>query len=944
MKVIQDNPYRLFGVYANSPAKERVANMRRLTAFMKVGKQVSFPLDLPMLGGATRTDETIAEANSRLTLPKDQFHYAQFWFVKLTPLDEIAFNHLTSGDTAKAIEIWGKKATASSYQNIIVCSLAQGNYSTAIKFAEALYANAGYVAELAEAATGNRDIVTAKAASLDFIDTLCDELRLETILPHITNSEWKRHLTDRSVKPLIASIEAAISVAEKSGKEPIARYNAGIKLYNDTKAPLQKLAQLISKSDLQYQLIADKVGLAIRSCAIDFYNNSTTPYPAKSALILQQYAEATVVSQATVEKCRKEREFFQKKVEEMPPDSVVYYDQLLKKLINDFMEQPSTITNAAKFILSCIPYLMSIKSELGWDNNYFIRICTRVAENALGDIILDYNNQTEKLRKQPIGDSSGTLTKIRALVKSAVIAMYHLNCLNLDKEFRQNRFKNNYAIIVKQARELNVFADGIALALGIIKSDLEFDAALKKNGFDTRDEKGYFDSISSLSDCYNYQYMFPNGNYAASLTRKIEIYEYNECSTIEDLRKFKARYPNTQYDLSKKEDEIVFNSCKTIDQYRQYISNYSIHRKEALNRIDDLTFDNSRTHDDYIQYLNKFPKGRHRLDAQRQLEYIDFRNCKSISDFENFLRTYPKSRYVKEAKSRAEEEKLWAKCQKRHSWKLCKKYIREYPNGQHYRDAKEKSSSPLERLSKWAGRHKVVTTLLSLVAVVLIIAGISNGMYGIGVVLSVIGGIIGFFSVFIIFEAFELSACGICIAFIFLAIGIPLSTCGEKERDRQKILDDYSNYSKLVTGNHSFREYESFISSYASAIDESQLDTILNRYYPTALDSCNQSIERFSDDYSYPSGLGYLKIFEENCHDEDFAEKARTGYAQIVDSLYSVAKTRNTSEAWEHFQNAVSHDDYRDSEERKRKALNKEIIDYTKESKHRRKSKYKRTY
>ena len=62
MKVIQDNPYRLLGVYANSPAKERVANMRRLTAFMKVGKQVSFPLDLPMLGGATRTDETIAEA------------------------------------------------------------------------------------------------------------------------------------------------------------------------------------------------------------------------------------------------------------------------------------------------------------------------------------------------------------------------------------------------------------------------------------------------------------------------------------------------------------------------------------------------------------------------------------------------------------------------------------------------------------------------------------------------------------------------------------------------------------------------------------------------------------------------------------------------------------------------------------------------------------------
>ncbi len=941
MKVIHENPYRLLGVYANSPAKERVANMNRLKRYMQVGKQVSFPLDLPMLGGATRTDETIAEANSRLTLPKDQFHYAQFWFVKLTPLDEIAFNHLTSGDTAKAIEIWGKKASASSYQNIIVCSLAQGNYSTAIKFAEALYANASYVAELAEAVTGNRDIVTAKAASMDFIDTLCDELRLDTILPHITNSEWKRHLTDRSVKPLIASIEAAISAAEKSGKGPIVRYNAGIKLYNDTKIPLQKLAQLISKSDLQYQLIADKVGLAIRSCAIDFYNNTPTPYAAKSALVLQKYAEATVVSQTTVEKCRKEREFFQKKVDEMPPDSVVYYDQLLEKLIKDFMEQPSTIANAAKFILSCVPYLMSIKSELGWDNNYFIRICTRVAENALGDIISDYNNQTEKLHKQLTVNSSGTITKIRALVKSAVIAMYHLSCLNLDKEFRLNRFKNNYAIILKQARELNVFADGIAHALGIIKSGFEFDKALEENGFDTRDERGYFDSISSLSDCYKYQRIFPNGSYSASLSRKIEMYEYNECSTIDDLRKFKARYPNTQYDLSKKEDEVVFNSCKTIDQYRQYITNYSNHRKEALNRIDDLSFDNCRTHDDYIQYLKKFPKGRHRLDAQRQLEYIDFRNCKSISDFENFLRIHPKSRFAKEAKSRAEEEKLWAKCQKRHSWKLCKKYVREYPNGKHYYDAKEKSSSPLERLSKWAGRHKVITTLLSILAIILIVAGISNGMYGIGVVLSAIGGIIGFFSLHIILEDLKLFAYGIGIAFIFLTIGFPLCTCGEKEKNKHKIFDDYS---ELITGNHSFDEYKWFVSSHASEIDDCQLDTILNRYYPTALDSCNQTIDRFSEVYSSPSGLGYLKIFEENCHDEDFAKKARTRYAQIVDSLYSVAKTCNTSEAWEHFQNAVSHDDYRDSEEQKQKSINKEYINYTNKSKHSRKSKYKRTY
>lgn len=63
MKVIHENPYRLLGVYANSPAKERVANMNRLKQYMQVGKQMSFPLDLPgIMGDAARTDESIAEA------------------------------------------------------------------------------------------------------------------------------------------------------------------------------------------------------------------------------------------------------------------------------------------------------------------------------------------------------------------------------------------------------------------------------------------------------------------------------------------------------------------------------------------------------------------------------------------------------------------------------------------------------------------------------------------------------------------------------------------------------------------------------------------------------------------------------------------------------------------------------------------------------------------
>ena len=77
MDILQNNPYRILGVYANSPTKERLANHNRMKAFLKVNKSVSFPLDLTQyLSPLNRTDDTVAEAVAKLTLPKDQMLYS----------------------------------------------------------------------------------------------------------------------------------------------------------------------------------------------------------------------------------------------------------------------------------------------------------------------------------------------------------------------------------------------------------------------------------------------------------------------------------------------------------------------------------------------------------------------------------------------------------------------------------------------------------------------------------------------------------------------------------------------------------------------------------------------------------------------------------------------------------------------------------------------------
>lgn len=49
MNLLSHNPYRVLGVMANAPVKERVANQAKIKAFLKVGKPISFPLDLEEL-------------------------------------------------------------------------------------------------------------------------------------------------------------------------------------------------------------------------------------------------------------------------------------------------------------------------------------------------------------------------------------------------------------------------------------------------------------------------------------------------------------------------------------------------------------------------------------------------------------------------------------------------------------------------------------------------------------------------------------------------------------------------------------------------------------------------------------------------------------------------------------------------------------------------------
>ena len=439
MKIIEENPYRILGVYSNSPTRERLANLNRMKAFLKVGKSVSFPLDLQQyIPAVSRTEVSIAEADAKLTLPKDQMLYGQFWFVKATPLDDVACNNLVAGEIDKAEEIWQKKECASSLQNLIVCALIRNDYISAVSYAEILYGNQQYVEQLVMAIVGTVGNFDVSNIAFSFLDVLCEEVQVIKLLSFISNDVWKKHIEIKVVKPLVESIQKSIDIAKKSReKGSIESLKAGENLKAETRKTFLQLKKILPVNDLQYQMIADKLGLELQQCCIDYYNGSDDPDAAIKAMELQKYAKSIVVGQMAKDKCNKNVIFLQDVIDNLPPEEVYEEDRAIQEELCKYNMLSREVCNAVILLHNTKPYLNEIKRKLGASNSYYLKISTQVVDNALNNIITDVNARQKNATKK----------SLKRKFREAIKAIKIMNTFDMQHDFRKNRFDKNKQIL-----------------------------------------------------------------------------------------------------------------------------------------------------------------------------------------------------------------------------------------------------------------------------------------------------------------------------------------------------------------------------------------------------------------------------------------------------------------------------------------------------------------
>ena len=473
MKILQNNPYRLLGVYANSPTKERLANHNRMKAFLKVGKPVSFPLDLSQyLSSINRSESSVADAEAKLTLPKEQILYAQFWFVKTTPLDDVAFNHLFAGEIDKAEEIWQKRECASSLQNLIVCALMCGKYAGAISLAETLYSNTQYINQLVAAVVGMGGNFNVSDLTFSFIDVLCDEIGTNKLLSFITNAIWKDYIKDKAVKPIISHIQDAIDVAHKSkGKGATARLEAGRTLMRSTKDMLSDLRRLLSVSDIQYEVIADKLAQEILQCGIDYYNNTNDDDAPHNAMILQKYALSVAVGNLVKNRCKENVDTLEKVGPEYAVrNEIKFLMNIIKQLRGGedhdkysriMFKFGRSISDVQGLVEKSIPYINRMKEKLGSSDDLYIKVTSAVVSTAVNAIVEIINMQ----QSLSLGNADG----LKPVISAAISAMGIIGNIDMDTMTRQYYNRNNSTLVTQATMALVTLQLWLTVTMSTLK-------------------------------------------------------------------------------------------------------------------------------------------------------------------------------------------------------------------------------------------------------------------------------------------------------------------------------------------------------------------------------------------------------------------------------------------------------------------------------------------
>ncbi len=478
MKLVRNNPYRILGLLVGASATIQNRHITRISRYIEAGGEVPdefTEFTFPALGNLDLTTQSVSDAASKLNLDNDRLNAALFWFYNGNEVtDPPAFEALKDSDIQGAIEIWRKKTStnevtqsnSSAFHNLsslLLCKSINGASIDEKLFEEGLslklkFLESDFVKDFKAKATDVTFKTTKKEIQISFLNALQQEVEdytsispsnfIEMLLrsTFISRKDFLETLVQNPIDQIEKKIEKA-KKKRKSNKENAA--NAGKELFSTASTDLTLLQNILGPNDRKFITISDKVADEILQCGIDyfFHLKDTTTDPGPASMFLFKKATSLAIGNIVKQRCNENTDNLQEWIDEKPKrekhQKIKSDLDALIQIFQEYEDRSATIQNARSLIVSCKPRLANIKSVLGPKDEFYLKLATRVAAQAQSYIIEEVNKSQQNLNYKLALDRSGTIRSIKSILFDAWLATASLGSLDMEYDFKENRFKKN---------------------------------------------------------------------------------------------------------------------------------------------------------------------------------------------------------------------------------------------------------------------------------------------------------------------------------------------------------------------------------------------------------------------------------------------------------------------------------------------------------------------
>ena len=668
LSLVENNPFRVLGVFANDTTKTITSNTTRIKRYIEVGKNLSFPSDSLLDSQNARTLSSVDTALSSVNLPKDKAKYAMFWFGR-PDMNENP-DHFIMTIKRKRWKEFSESYPYNStiYPNGINWSLTEyikGNNLNYIFNLINCVKSSEFRKSFLESICGDSELFDKES----FIHLILDELLKECehkqlyLLLNSYNEVFEEEvnyvrnaLVGEYTSLLYSNVQRAKKIAET---DTAGNLSAAYELIDNTKKSLSRVAEILGETDPQYVVLADSLSNQILQSGINYFNSSSEEDAPYKAYEIQSYASSVACGKLVKGRCKENLDILNKILKYLPPRDLRDFDKRINNFINTYQ---------STYSISNQTYAVNRRAYRELDEIETISYGKKILcalENALngfGVFIYEINQYKCKLnsdeeKKHADLYMADVSTKFASSILSKLIEIVN----------KSTKFCNENSILRHMPHF--VLGETIEPAWNIISmmGTMPMIDEFKENRFlPNRDTLSkIYDDVVTNNPYYNPLIVSVQKTRGKQIDIRSEIQVYNECSKgIKECNYYLSRHPEGQYKQSvlSKIDEFRWAACKTIEDYQNYINDYN---KGTLK------------------------DGKHILDAKEYVENYDWNNCKTISDYRLYINNYRYGKHLQEAKSivkqyEERDKAFWNTCT---DSKSLKQYLKDFEYGAFRREA-----------------------------------------------------------------------------------------------------------------------------------------------------------------------------------------------------------------------------------------------------------------